>query len=213
MPTAVLMMIGQIEVMKITKIAEGWPSRKAASEIGSQASGGTVRSTWKIGSRPRIAQIDWPTSTPSATPTTAAKPKPMATRCRRVEHAPDQARCPARRGRRTDRRSGPRRRSRSCVGGGSVAPGSRAQASARPSRMQREHDQRRQRRCAATAAHAGDARRRSGGRSAARAARPRRCGGAALRLRSVLRRHVHRDLSANGGSPLRRRPRIRLRRA
>lgn len=34
MPTAVLMMIGQIEVMKITKIAEGLLSRKAASEIG-----------------------------------------------------------------------------------------------------------------------------------------------------------------------------------
>ena len=55
MPTAVLMMIGQIAVMKITKIADGLASRNAASEIGSQASGGTVRSTWKIGSRPRIA--------------------------------------------------------------------------------------------------------------------------------------------------------------
>ena len=61
MPTAVLMMIGQIAVMKITKIADGWPSRNAASDSGSQASGGTVRSTWKIGSRPRIAQVDWPT--------------------------------------------------------------------------------------------------------------------------------------------------------
>ena len=43
MPTAVLMMTGQMAVMKITKIADGWLSRKAASEIGSQASGGTVR--------------------------------------------------------------------------------------------------------------------------------------------------------------------------
>ena len=42
------MMMGQIEVMKITKIAEGWLSRKAASAIGSQASGGTVRRIWKI---------------------------------------------------------------------------------------------------------------------------------------------------------------------
>ena len=72
MPTAVLMMIGQIAVMKITKIAEGWPSRNAASDSGSQASGGTVRSTWKIGSSPRIAQIDCPTSVPSATPATQA---------------------------------------------------------------------------------------------------------------------------------------------
>ena len=39
------MMIGQIAVMKITKIADGRLSRKAASEIGSQASGGTVRKT------------------------------------------------------------------------------------------------------------------------------------------------------------------------
>ncbi|MNJ79699.1 hypothetical protein D3C77_778000 [compost metagenome] len=49
------MMIGQIAVMKITKIAEGVPSWKAASDKGSHASGGTVRSTWKIGSRPRMA--------------------------------------------------------------------------------------------------------------------------------------------------------------
>jgi hypothetical protein len=72
MPIEVLMMIGQIEVMKMTKIAEGWPSRKPASEIGSQASGGTVRSTWNSGSRPRSAQVDWPTSTPRLTPTTTA---------------------------------------------------------------------------------------------------------------------------------------------
>ena len=83
-PTAVLMMIGQIEVMKITKIAEGWLSRNAASEIGSQASGGTVRSTWKIGSSPRIAQTDWPMSAPSSTPTIAARPKPIATRCSEI---------------------------------------------------------------------------------------------------------------------------------
>ena len=79
------MMIGQIEVMKITNSAEGWASRKPASDSGSQASGGTVRSTWKIGSRPRIAQVLWPTSTPSAMPTTAAKLKPMATRPRLLE--------------------------------------------------------------------------------------------------------------------------------
>src|SRR5437016_4579553 len=41
MPIDVLMMIGQIDVMKMTKIADGWPSRKPASEIGSHASGGT----------------------------------------------------------------------------------------------------------------------------------------------------------------------------
>ena len=48
MPTAVLMMIGHTEVMKITKIADGWLSRNAASEMGSQASGEIVRRIWKI---------------------------------------------------------------------------------------------------------------------------------------------------------------------
>ena len=74
------MMIGQMRVMKITKIADGLLSRNAASASGSQASGGTVRSTWKIGSSPRIAQTDWPTSVPSRTPTTEASPKPIITR-------------------------------------------------------------------------------------------------------------------------------------
>ena len=83
-PTAVLMITGQIEVMKITKIADGLESRNAASDSGSQASGGTVRRTWKTGSSPRIAQTDWPTSAPSATPTIAARPKPMATRCSEI---------------------------------------------------------------------------------------------------------------------------------
>ena len=57
-PTAVLMITGQIAVMKMTKIAEGLESRKAASDSGSQASGGTVRRIWNIGSRPRITQTD-----------------------------------------------------------------------------------------------------------------------------------------------------------
>ena len=38
-------LIGQMAVMKITKIADGLESLKAASEIGSHARGGTVRST------------------------------------------------------------------------------------------------------------------------------------------------------------------------
>ena len=46
------------DVMKITKIADGWLSRNAAREIGNQASGEIVRRTWKIGSRPRIAHTD-----------------------------------------------------------------------------------------------------------------------------------------------------------
>ena len=72
MPMDVLMMMGQMAVMKITKMADGWPSRNPASEIGSQASGGTVRNTWNSGSRPRNAQVDWPTSTPRLTPASTA---------------------------------------------------------------------------------------------------------------------------------------------
>jgi hypothetical protein len=74
MPTAVLMMIGHTAVMKITKIAEGWLSRNAASEIGSQASGEIVRRIWKIGSSPRIAQTDCPMMVPSMMPNTPARP-------------------------------------------------------------------------------------------------------------------------------------------
>ena len=98
MPTAVLMMIGQIEVMKITKIADGCPSRNAASESGSQASGGTVRSTWKIGSSPRIAQIDWPTNDAERTPAIARKREADRDPLQRLaEQVPEQARCRARR--------------------------------------------------------------------------------------------------------------------
>ena len=66
------MMIGQIAVMNITKMADGLLSWKPAREIGSQASGGTVRNTWNTGSRPRRAQVDCPTSTPSPTPAITA---------------------------------------------------------------------------------------------------------------------------------------------
>src|SRR3989304_1226274 len=79
------MMIGQIEVMKITKIAEGRLSRKAASDRGSQASGGTVRNIWKIGSRPRIAQSDWPPIAPNRVPTPAPKPEPAGASLQRGE--------------------------------------------------------------------------------------------------------------------------------
>jgi len=72
MPTAVLMITGQMAVMKMTKMAEGWPSRNAASDSGSHASGGIVRNTWNSGSRARIAHLLPPISTPSAIPKVAA---------------------------------------------------------------------------------------------------------------------------------------------
>ena len=44
MPTAVLMMIGRMAVMKVAKVTKEFPSLKAASESGGpRASGGTVR--------------------------------------------------------------------------------------------------------------------------------------------------------------------------
>src|SRR4028119_1148859 len=76
------MMIGQIEVMKITKIAEGFACWKAAREIGNQASGGIVRSTWKIGSKASKRRPLVPTTIPKDIPTIAARVKPIATRCR-----------------------------------------------------------------------------------------------------------------------------------
>ncbi len=91
MPTAVLMMIGQTAVMKITKIADGRLSRNAASEIGSQASGDTVRSTWKIGSSPRIAQTDWPMMRAEQDADDAARPKPIRDALQRGQHAPAEA--------------------------------------------------------------------------------------------------------------------------
>ena len=91
MPTAVLMMIGQTEVMKITKIADGWLSRKAASEIGSQASGEIVRSTWKIGSRPRMAHTDWPMMVPSDDADDAGEAVADRDALQRGQHAPAEA--------------------------------------------------------------------------------------------------------------------------
>src|SRR5215210_2685942 len=127
------MMIGQTEVMKITKIAEGCASRKAASESGSQASGGTVRSTWNSGSSPRVASGEVPISSPVAMPATAESAKPSATRWRlasRCQNSPLSS--PPR------SKNGSVMRSRESVhtldGGGSVALGPLATSSHRPTR-------------------------------------------------------------------------------
>ena len=91
MPTAVLMMIGQIAVMKITKIADGWPSRNAASDSGSQASGGIVRSTWNSGSSARIAHLLLPISTPSAMPAGGGERVAERHALQRGEQVPEQS--------------------------------------------------------------------------------------------------------------------------
>ena len=72
----------------MTKIAEGWLSRKAASGRGSQESGGIVRRTWKIGSRPRMAHA-LPDAAPSGRRPRRARTR-MPTRCGPGRHAPAQ---------------------------------------------------------------------------------------------------------------------------
>jgi hypothetical protein len=81
MPTAVLMMIGQIEVMKITKIAEGLAVAERRER------------EWQPGQRRHGAQDLEDRIEPAHRPdrladeraehdtTTAARPKPIATRC------------------------------------------------------------------------------------------------------------------------------------
>src|SRR5437868_12709409 len=80
MPTEVLMMMGQMAVMKMTNTAEGSALLKVASEMGSQASGGMVRRTWKMGSKALKAIADFPMMMPSKVPTTAARLYPSPTR-------------------------------------------------------------------------------------------------------------------------------------
>ena len=107
MPTAVLMITGQIAVMKITKIADGALSRNAASEIGSQASGGTVRSTWKIGSRPRIAHMALADERAERDADHGGEAEADGDALQGGQHAPAEPDVLRAERRRTDRRSGP----------------------------------------------------------------------------------------------------------
>lgn len=68
------MMIGQIAVMKITKIADTVASWNTIRLIGNQASGGTVRNTWITGSNPLPMKRLSPRIPPIVIPTTAARP-------------------------------------------------------------------------------------------------------------------------------------------
>ena len=82
-PTAVLMMIGQIEVMKITKIAEGCAvaeGRQRQRQPGQRRHGAQHLEDRIEPAHGPDATV--PTSSPSAMPTTAASAKPSATRCR-----------------------------------------------------------------------------------------------------------------------------------
>ena len=91
----------------------GLASRKAASEIGSQASGGTVRSTWKIGSSPRIAHTRLADERAERDADDGRRGRSRWRRAAARSARASRARCPAGRRRRTDRRSGRAPRSRS----------------------------------------------------------------------------------------------------
>ena len=74
--------IGQSEQMKMTKIAEIVLSLMVKSASGIQASGETGRSTWMNGFSAAESSGDMPIRKPSGMATSAASPKPAATRTR-----------------------------------------------------------------------------------------------------------------------------------
>jgi hypothetical protein len=84
------MMIGQTEVMKITKIADGWLSRKRRERDRQPGQRRDGAQHWKIGSSPRMAHTDWPMMVPSAMPMTPARPVADRDALQRGEHAPAQ---------------------------------------------------------------------------------------------------------------------------
>ena len=80
-PTAVLMIMGQIEQIKMVQIAAGLAPLNTSKPIGSQASGDTGRSRLMSGLNMRDRKLKRPITKPAGMPTTAASPKPTATRC------------------------------------------------------------------------------------------------------------------------------------
>ena len=75
------MTIGQMLEMKITQIAAGFAALNTRSPIGSHASGDTGRSRLMIGDAIALRKRKRPSMKPSGMPTSAARPKPMPTRC------------------------------------------------------------------------------------------------------------------------------------
>ena len=69
-----------MQVMKITKIAEGLTALNTSRPIGSQASGETGRRIWISGVKARCMLVLMPIRKPSGMPTSAARPKPAPTR-------------------------------------------------------------------------------------------------------------------------------------
>ncbi len=76
------MIIGQIEQMKIDQIAAGLADLNTSRPIGSQASGDTGFSKLIMGLNMPPMNCTRPIRKPSGMPTSAARPKPIATRCK-----------------------------------------------------------------------------------------------------------------------------------
>ncbi len=79
-PKAVLISIGQIEQMKITKIDEVSESLMMNSASGIQASGEIGRSTWMKGFSALCISGDMPIRKPIGMAISAARKKPVSTR-------------------------------------------------------------------------------------------------------------------------------------
>ena len=73
--------MGQMAEIKMTQMAAGLAALNTSKPIGSHASGETGRNKLIIGAVMRFKNSKRPIIKPSGMPTTAAKPKPKATRC------------------------------------------------------------------------------------------------------------------------------------
>jgi hypothetical protein len=79
-PNAVLISIGQIEQMKMTKMPEADESFRLYNASGIQASGEMGFSTWMKGSKALNSSGDMPIAKPTGSATITASRKPTATR-------------------------------------------------------------------------------------------------------------------------------------
>jgi hypothetical protein len=75
------MTMGQMEQMKMVQMAAGLAPLNTKRPIGSQASGDTGRSRLMSGLNMRDRNSKRPMAKPAGMPTSAASPKPTATRC------------------------------------------------------------------------------------------------------------------------------------
>ena len=78
------MTMGQMEQMKMVQMAAGLAPLNTSRPMGSQARGDTGRSRLMSGLNMRDRKLKRPMTNPAGMPTSAASPKPTATRCRLI---------------------------------------------------------------------------------------------------------------------------------